>query len=75
MEVRRLSTLRTPRRPESQQSVLTSRSGTWKQHLRGVDVAVRDRRLRVPGLVLHVRHRVPRGHLVRQRRMAEVQGS
>ena len=42
------------------------------KHLRGVDVALGDRALRVPRLELHVRLRVAGGGLVRERGVAKV---
>ena len=46
--------------------------GTGEHHLRGVDVPLGDGALRVPRLQLHVRLRVARRRLVRERGVAEV---
>jgi hypothetical protein len=47
-------------RHRTERFCFSARSGSWKKHLRRVDVALSDRALGVPGLQLHVRQRIPR---------------
>jgi hypothetical protein len=53
----------------AEHAVLAAAGGAGEKHLSRVDVALGDRSLRVTGLKLHVRLRVPGGRLARKRGM------
>src|SRR5215216_5810815 len=68
----RLLAARPGRARAREDPLLASRCSAREEHLRRVDVPLGDGALRVPGLELHVGHRVTGCGFVRKRRVPEV---